>query len=113
MAFKLAIDNRVSVSVKFKLKGERMGAEKTHNFTLDMDRLSQDEINEAMKSGKEIKDFLKEHTHGWTNQRLVLNDDDTPAGFSIEAFDSMLGIAGVAVFIYRTYLNEVGAQEKN
>lgn len=113
MAYKLAVEDKVLVTVKGKLLGSAKGRETSFDFKLLMDRLSQEQINERMRSGEQIVDFIVSLTHGWEGQRLVLNDDDTPADFSQEALRALLGIASVAVKCYQCYLSDVGVQEKN
>lgn len=112
--FKLAIDNQVEVPVKFTLKVGKLN--KSFAFTLFGKRLTQDEITARMESCEfKFKDFLSggEVVSGWEGQRLVLNEDDTPADFGPEALDAMLSIPGVAQICYSAYTKESGAKEKN
>jgi hypothetical protein len=113
MAYKLAIDDKVNVQVKGKIKGAISGADRQYNFTILMDRIDQEKINAALSDGGLIADFLVPKAHGWEGQRLVLNEDGTPASYSTEAFHAMLTIPGMAVQVYRDYLRDVGVQEKN
>jgi hypothetical protein len=113
MAFKLAVDNKVSVTVKGKLGTAAKASPKPFNFTLTCDRLTQSEINEAMKSGDTIEDFVVARTSGWDGQRLVLNEDDSPAEFNEAALRHLLTLPGMAVWCYQAYLRDVGVQEKN
>ena len=113
--FKLAVEDRVLVNIKGKFAPSSTGHALNMDFYLAMDRLSQEEINKAQASNEPIVDFLKRITHGWKEQRLVLEDSGTktPAAFSPEAFDAMLSIAGMSVWIYQAYLSGVGVQAKN
>lgn len=113
MAFKIAIDNKVLVEVKGSFKGAARGVKKEYDFDLTMRRLDQDEINSRISSNESIPAFLKDLTEGWERQRIVLNDDDTPASFSPEAFGEMLRQPGMAPAIYQAYMAQVGAQGKN
>jgi hypothetical protein len=113
MAFKLAVGNKVCVQVKGKLPGEASGAGKPFKFTLTMDRMTQAEITEAMKSGDTIEDFVVGKTSGWDGQRLVLNEDDSPADFSEAALRHLLTLPGMGVWCYQAYLRDVGVAEKN
>jgi hypothetical protein len=113
MAFRLAIDDKVNVLVKGKIKGAVSGADRLYSFTILMDRIDQDQINTALGDGGLIADFLVPKAHGWDGQRLVLNEDGTPAAYSADAFHAMLKIPGMAVQVYRDYLRDVGVQEKN
>jgi hypothetical protein len=113
MAFKLAVENKVCVTVKGKIAGADKGAGKPFNFTLTCDRMTQAAITEAMKSGDTIEDFVVARTSGWDGQRLVLNEDDSPAEFSEAALRHLLTLPGMAVWCYQAYLRDVGVQEKN
>ena len=113
MAYKLAVEDIVCVTVKGKLPGATKGAVKTFDFTIDMRRDEQEELNAAMASGAAIADFIVERASAWAKQRLVLNEDGSPAEFCEAALREMMKIPGMAVFIYRAYLNDVGVQEKN
>lgn len=113
MAFKIAIDNKVRVNVKGSFKGAAKGDKKEYDFDLVMKRLDQDEINERINGGGTIPDFVHELTEGWDRQRIVLNDDDTPAAFSTEALAALLKQPGMGPAVYQAYLAQVGAQAKN
>lgn len=113
MAFKLAVEDKVYVPVKGKLAGSAKGNGKAFNFGLTMDRMSQEAITAAMASGDTIVDFIAARTTAWHDQRLVLNDDDTPAEFSAPALQALLTIPGMAVWCYQAYMREVGILEKN
>ena len=60
-----------------------------------------------------IKEFLSQVTKDWSDQRLVQNEDGTPADFSPEAFDALLSIAAMPVFIYAAYIKAISVKEKN
>ena len=111
--FKLAIANRVAVQIKGKLAGETRGTHVNVNFSLDMDRMSQEEINAAITSGEPIADFLVKKTHGWDGQRLVLDESGNPASYSEEAFRALLDVPGMPVWAWQAYMRDLGVQEKN
>ena len=111
--FRLAIGNRVAVPVRCKLAGAERGTHVNVNFTLDMDRISQAEITAADSSKEPVTDFLVSRTHGWSGQTLVRDEADNPAPYSEEAFRALLDVPGMAVWIFRAYMGELGAQEKN
>lgn len=113
MAYRLALEDKVLVTIKGEFAGSSKGKKTSVDFDLTMDRLSQDEINTAMENGGSVNDFLVRITSAWDRQRLVLNEDNSPADFDEDAFRVMLRAAGLGPFIYRRYLVEVGAQEKN
>lgn len=110
--YKLTIQNTVQTKVKFTLKDK--GVDRLFAFTLDCVRLEQDEITSRLEEkDKKVKDFMADLITGWDGQRLVLNEDDTPAAFSAEALDVLLNVPGVAAVIFSAYLKDAGAKEKN
>ncbi|HEY8359343.1 MAG TPA: hypothetical protein VIL30_17980 [Ramlibacter sp.] len=114
MAFKLAVANRVAVVVKGKLPGETRGTHINFDFTLDMARIDQSEVDAAHTSGEGIVDFLVAKGSGWSGQRLVVDEAGNPAPYSEEAFRALLnGVPGMHLWIYRAYMRDLGAQEKN
>ncbi|OWW18409.1 hypothetical protein [Noviherbaspirillum denitrificans] len=112
MAFKLAVANTVIVPVKFTVNNA--GKEEQHNFSLDCARLMQNEITAKTKQGDGlISDFMKGVTRNWSDQRLVIDDENNPVPFSAEAFDVMLSLPGLPAVAFNSYLKECGAKEKN
>lgn len=110
--YKLTIQDTAQVKVKFTIKDK--GVDRRFDFTLDAMRLEQDEISSRLEEkDKKIKDFMGDLITGWDGQRLVLNQDDTPAAFSPEALDVLLNVPGVAAVIFNAYLKDCGAKEKN
>ncbi len=88
-----------NISFKFSLTGKRLGAE---------------ELKDALGQGNTlIKKFLQERITNWSGQRLILDDDDTPAAFCAEAFEALLDIAGMGLLIFNTFVSEQGAKVKN
>lgn len=112
MAFKLAIANTVKVPVKFTLNnGDKIAA---FSFNVTCDRLDQAEIKSRLGDGDAlISEFLADVITGWDGQKLVVEEDGTPAGFDAEALDMLLGTAGVSLVIFNAYLKECGAKVKN
>lgn len=113
MAFKIAIDDKVLVNVKGSFKGAARGAKRDYDFDLTMKRLNQDEINARITEGGAISGFLEDIAEGWDRQRIVLNEDDSPAAFSPEALKELLRQPGMGPAIYAAYMAQVGAQGKN
>jgi hypothetical protein len=113
MAFRLAIDNRVAVTVKGKIPGASRGTHTNFNFTLDMERMTQPQLTEALSSGDRVDDFLASKTAGWEGQRLVLDEGGNPAAFSEEAFRELLKVPGMTVHVLQAYTRDLGVQEKN
>ncbi|HEX2545660.1 MAG TPA: hypothetical protein VHL79_12315 [Ramlibacter sp.] len=115
MGFKLAIGNRVAVQIKGKLPGDSRGSHVNVNFTLEMDRMSQDEVNAAYASGDTFADFIVKKCHGWDGQRLVLDESTgNPAAYSEEAMRALLNaVPDMALWVWRSYMRDLGMQEKN
>lgn len=112
MPFKLAVGNTVEVPVRFTLKDA--GQEKTFKFTLHCDRLTSEEITEAVRNKETpIKEVLADVVKGWEGQKLVLDDEGVPAPFSADALDCLFGVAGLPVTVFNAYLKECGAKSKN
>jgi hypothetical protein len=113
--YRLAVAERVAVQIKGKLKGESTGTHANVNFTLDMDRVSQKEIDEARGGEETIGDFLVRHTRGWTGQQLVLDQEEggKPAAFCEDAMRALLEFPGMTLWVYRAYMRDLGLQEKN
>ena len=110
--YKLAIQNTAQVKVKFTLKDQ--GVDRIHAFTLTATRLEQDAITARLEdTERKVKDFMTDLIIGWDGQRLVLNQDDTPADFSPEALEVLLNVGGVALVCFNAYLKDCGAKEKN
>lgn len=109
---KLAIGNTVKVPVKLTLNNG--GKIASFSFSVLANRLDQAQIKANLDDSESlISEFLAEIIHDWSGQTLVLDDDDKPSDFSAEALDLMLGVAGVSVVIFQSYLKEVGAKAKN
>lgn len=109
---KLAIASIVAVSVAFSLNEN--GVTRQHKFQLICDRKDADTLAATMEDKDlTVKAFLDEVVTGWKDQKLVLNEDDTPAAFSRENFDLLTSIPGMVSVIYGAYLKEVGAKAKN
>jgi hypothetical protein len=113
MALKLAIENKVAVHIQGVVPGAAKGDRKKVDFHIYMTRLNQEEINASMKEEEPLTAFIKRLADGWDGQRLVLNEDDTPAAFSAEALEQLFLVPGMPMWIYRAYLRDVGIQEKN
>lgn len=112
MARKLVIENTVKVPVKFSLNNN--GKTTPFSLTLICDRLEQAEIKSRSSDGeKTAREFLTDVIKGWEGQKLIVEDDGTPADFDDESCEMLLNTAGVAMVIYIAYLKECGAKEKN
>jgi hypothetical protein len=110
MAFKLVKRNKLRVPVKGTIAGED-GKPVNFSFVLLCDRLSQTEIDEAIKNKDEtVKDFVQRVTNGWEDV-LDANGDSIP--FDEDNLAAVLDQAGLPAVCYHAYLKEVGATAKN
>ncbi|MFC5548200.1 hypothetical protein [Massilia aerilata] len=110
MAFKLVVRKKLRVPVKGTLKDED-GKPVNFDFTLLCDRLSQEEIESAIKNSDEpVREFVQRVTHGW---EAVLDENGQPLPFEADNLNAVLAQAGMAVVCYQSYLKEVGAVVKN
>jgi hypothetical protein len=106
----LAISDVVHVPVWVKI-ADGEGKEKDYKFSLVCNRLGAED--QAEKFGVlSPRDFLMQETTGWSGQRLVLNDDKTPADFCEDAFAAMLDIQGLTIVAFNAYMKAVNAVEK-
>lgn len=110
MAFKLVIRKKLRVPVKGAFNGED-GKAVSFSFVLLCDRLTQTEIDEAIKNKDEsVKDFIQRVVTGWED---VLDESGNPIPFDADSLDAVLDQAGMAVVCYQSYLKELGATAKN
>ena len=113
MKYKIAIGNKIDVDVIGKIE-EVGGSPKNFKFKLKCERLGQEEMFQRMENKNEsYKEFIESVTTGWSDQRLVLNDDDTPADYSPDALVALMSIAGMPSFLWNAYLKAVAVKEKN
>ena len=113
MKYKIAIGNTIDVDVVGKIE-EGGSSPKNFKFKLKCERLGQEEMLQRMQNKDEsVKEFIESVTTGWSDQRLVLNDDDTPADYTPDALVALMSIAGMPMFLYQAYLKAVAVKEKN
>ena len=113
MKYKLAIGNIVTFEVIGKIS-ESLTQAKNFKFKLTCNRLDQDTMSMRMKDqGETLTDFLLSITTDWADQRLVLNEDDSPAEFNPDSFGALLSLAGMPMFLYQAYIKAVAVKEKN
>lgn len=110
--YKTVVSDTVLVPVKGSLSDEN-GKAKKFEFSLICKRLGADEVREMIGSERLITSIMSEVTTGWKDQRLVLEDDGTPAEFCEEALSALLDIPNIALLCYVAYQKESGAKEKN
>lgn len=107
----------VAPKVKFKVKGtfaDETGKDVPFDFTLTAKRLDTDQIAEKTSLGADattsVRDFVKEVVEDWSG----VNDADGQAlPFSTDALDGLLRLPGVALLVFRAFLDNNGAKEKN
>lgn len=104
MAFKLVIGDVLDVAVKGSVKDG--AATVPFSFTLQMKRLPVEQYREAIKPENDmlVREFLVDNVQGWRGQRLVLDDDEQPAGYSPEAFACLLTLVGMEQTCVTAYL---------
>jgi hypothetical protein len=110
--YKVVVSDTVLVPVSGNTK-DGAGRTVPFKFSLTCKRKGADDLKEALENGALTKEVLREVTTDWTGQRLVLEQDDTPALFSADAFEALLDIAGMATVCFNKYYKENGAAEKN
>lgn len=110
--YKVAVSDTVVVTVKASI-ADNGGKPVPHKFTLTCQRRGAAEMLAEMEGGFNAKAFMKEVTTGWEGQRLVLNEDGSPAEFESDALDALLDISGMAMVCFAAYGNAASAQGKN
>jgi hypothetical protein len=113
MAYKLAIADVIGVKVKGKYTDEA-GVDKPLEFVLFCDRCNAEEMKAAVSDKDETAfDFFDKHASGWKGQKLVLEEDGTPAAFSADALKALMSISGMAALCWHSYVQQVQATAKN
>lgn len=114
MAVKLAIEDVVGVKVEGK-NIDKAGVEKPFKFILVCERYTSEQMKAIAQGNAEDNAFalFEKIARDWSGQKLVLEDDGTPAAFSLEALRLMLTIPGLAFLCWVAYREQVGATAKN
>lgn len=110
--YQLAIGDRFEYPVHLRVRDG--GDTKDFRFHLEGRRMEAEEARQLISgegdaAGLTVKEFLHQNITNWRGQRLVLEDDKTPAAFSTEAFDAMLSVSGAAGVIYQGYIVALAA----
>lgn len=108
---KLVIADVVRVPVRFEVTED--GRKVVHSLSLTCSRMVQDDIDAARTSDEKLSAFLSRVVIGWSDQRLVVEDDGTPSAFSAEALAVLLTLPGLSTVIFNGYMQRVGATAKN
>ncbi len=106
----------VSDKVRFQVKGttvDEKGDEVPFKFSLVGDRVDSEQLAKIMSSTDPVEKTLTPLITGWSDQRLVLEEDRTPAEFSAEAFASLMSIPFMAHLCFNAYHRATGAAVKN
>ena len=111
MAIKIIVSDTVGIKVKGTIN-DAAGVAQPFDFGLTCSRLDAETIHAKLNdnSGSTIIDFIAEVTSGWSGVR---DADNAPLPYSEDNLRALCKIPGVAPVIFKTYLNEVGAKEKN
>lgn len=111
MAIKIVISNTVRFKVKGTIKDES-GVDQPFDFSLTCMRLDSEQIQSKLRSESDasVVDFLVDVVEDWSGVR---DADDKPLPFTEDNLRALCRIPGIASLIFRTYLIEVGAKEKN
>lgn len=111
--YKIVVGNTVAVLVAGSHTNES-GKAIAFKFTLICNRLDAADLKTALGSGEtQVDEFITGVATGWRDQRLVLEEDDTPAEFCAEALEALLNISGLGMLCFTAYMKEAGAKAKN
>jgi hypothetical protein len=105
MAFKLSVQPIMMVPVKGSISDAK--GRVSFSFELLCKRLSREEYAAvfAPDSSGSVREFFRENVTGWQKQKLVLNEDGSPADFSIEALDFLLDVTGIESAALTAYIH--------
>lgn len=120
MAIKIIISDKVGFTVKGTIN-DADGKEQPFDFTLTAKRLDEDALGaaqsllvvDAAKTGGHtaVIEKLAEITTNWTGVR---DESDAQVPYSADTLRALLkSHRGLGLLIWRTYISEAGAKEKN
>jgi hypothetical protein len=104
--YKLSVGAVIEVPVVLKITG-RGGKVEEHKFTWHADRLGTESFAAEMREGLTVVDFLARHGKSWTGQKLVLEDDGTPATYSEDALRFLCEIPFAPGVIFESYQEHI------
>lgn len=113
MTYKLAISDIVKFQVKLTVNDA--GVKKDFSLWLEAKRIDLETMETNLEERGDLKvvDFqrktLRENLTNWSDQRLVLDQNNHPADFSPEARDLMLNLAGAVPVIHAAYMDAIAA----
>lgn len=111
MAISLVVSNKIKFKVKGTLKTES-GADQPFDFDLVCKRLNTDEVQSLKnEEGSFVyADFMGHVIEGWDG---VKDEAKQPVPYTVDAWEALAKIPGVAALAWATYMRENGAKEKN
>ena len=112
MAIRIIVSNLVGFKVKGSIN-DASGIAQPFDFGLTCVRLSLDEIQSKLREDGEsatVTDFMVSIVRDWSG---VKEEDGQTVPYSEGALRALCNISGIAMLVYRAYMNEVGAKEKN
>jgi hypothetical protein len=113
MAFKLAISNIVAIKIDGRQR-DKDGVDSDFSFFLMCDRLTTAEMQSHIQDNAEsLPQFFEKIARNWRDQALVLNDDGSPAAYSVEALQALMSINGMPLLCWHSYTQQVGVLAKN
>jgi len=111
--YKVVVSDNVIVPVEGKY-AEADGSIRSFKFSLVCKRLDAPTLKQEMEDKEEsATEMMKKVISGWRDQRLVLEEDDTPAEFCDGALSALFDIAGMGMHCLNAYLAVVGVKAKN
>ena len=113
--FKLVISNTVKFQVKLSVNDA--GVKKEFSLWLEGKRIGVEALKTNLEENGDLRvlDFqikaCRDNLTGWSDQRLVVGEDDQPVDFSPAALDVLLSIAGAASVIHGAYMEALAASD--
>lgn len=104
MAFRLIVSDMMVVPVKGSLASEK--GRTPFSFKLSMRRLPREEYAAVFSPEAEmtVRQLIEQVTSGWSDQRLILDDNNSPATFSAEALAFLLDVVGMEQAVFKAYV---------
>lgn len=111
MSIPLVLSDKVGIKVVGTYKSAA-GAAVPFDFNISCERLDTEQIDLRLKekTDETVTDFMLEVIQDWSG---VCDEAGKPVPFTAEAYRALCKIPGVAMLTFRTYLEDVGAKEKN
>ena len=107
MSVRLNTSKTYKTTVKFNLTTET-GKEEEQSFEAEFKRMSREEVEAMIESGKKDAEMLADALVGWS---MTNADDKTPVPFNDDTFKAFLTIPGVAGVTMMRFIATVGASK--